>query len=306
VLDLVKRAGRPPLETLAPVAARELHRSGRRVLQPETPALAERRDIVIPGPGGDLPLRLYRGLGTKAADKLPALVYFHGGGWVIGDRDTHDVPCAWIANAARCAVVSVDYRLAPEHKFPSAVGDAIAATRWVAEHADPLGLDPARLAVGGDSAGGNLAAVVAIHARERGPALRYQVLIYPAVDFVGTYPSYDEFTSGVLLTKSATLWFRDHYLRGAADRLDWRASPLLAASHAGLPPATIVTAELDPVRDEGFAYAEKLRAAGVKVAYRRHSGQLHGFLTMGALIKAAEEEAVASALEMKAAFDGPG
>jgi len=304
VMDLVKQLGRPPFETLTPAAARETYRAGRAAMQPETPDLAERRDLVMPGPTGELPLRLFRGLGTQPSEKLPVLVYFHGGGWVIGDRDTHDVPCAWIANAARCAVVSVEYRLAPENKFPAAVDDAIAATKWVAANAEALGVDRTRIAVGGDSAGGNLAAVVALAARESGPKLCYQLLIYPAVDFTHDYEADERFKTDVTLTAAAVIYFRGHYLRDIADHSDWRASPLAAASHEGLPPATLITAGLDPLHDEGVAYKEKLEAAGVTVIYRHHLGQLHGFFTMGAFIAAAQTEAEASARELRAAFDG--
>src|SRR5262249_27090428 len=184
VLDLIRESGRPPYETLTPSEAREFYRAGRRILQPDPPEVAEVRNIKAPGPQSEIPLRLYRGIGTARGAALPALVYFHGGGWVIGDLGTHHGVCRLIANAKRCAVISVDYRLAPEHKFPAAVDDALGATEWIAAHGGALGIDPSRLAVGGDSAGGNLAAAVALAARDRGgPRLRFQLLLYPATDF---------------------------------------------------------------------------------------------------------------------------
>src|SRR5690348_2757880 len=214
VLELVRLSGRPPYETLSAPEARELFLAAREVLAPDPPPVAESREVSAPGPTGATTwLRLYRGASTKPGEVLPALVYFHGGGWVIGDLDTHDSLCRHLANAARCAVVAVDYRLAPEHKFPAAVEDCFAATRWVAERAATLGIDRERLAVGGDSAGGNLTAVMSLIARDRGaPRLRYQVLLYPAVDCGMTHPSHDRFAEGYLLTRPTMKWFYDHYL----------------------------------------------------------------------------------------------
>jgi acetyl esterase len=215
-------------------------------------------------------------------------VFFHGGGWVIGDLDSHDVVCRKLADEGRLIVISVDYRLAPEHKFPAAVDDAIAATKWIADHADKLGIDTARLSVGGDSAGGNLAAVVAIAARDgNGPAIAGQVLIYPAIDFAMTHPSHSEPDTSILLTHTVIKWFRDHYLNGAADVHDWRASPARATTLIGLPPAYVLTAGADPLRDEGDEYAHRLKEAGVAVTWRHFSGQFHGFFTMGKLLQQA-------------------
>jgi acetyl esterase len=207
---------------------------------------------------------------------------------VIGDLDSHDVVCRKLALEGELVVLSVDYRLAPEHKFPAAVDDAIAATKWIAENAKQLGVDAARLMVGGDSAGGNLAAVVAIAARDgNGPAIAGQVLIYPATDFTMAHPSHSERETSILLTHSAIRWFRDHYLNGGADVGDWRASPARAKTLIGLPPAYVLTAGADPLRDEGDEYAERLKQAGVAVTYRNFPGQFHGFFTMGKLLQQA-------------------
>ena len=303
VLDLMREAGRPPYETLQPSEARVLYRKGRALLQPEPPPVAQVRDLAMPAPHGEIKLRLYRGAGTRPDRKLPALVFFHGGGWVIGDLDTHDGVCRHLANAAGCAVIAVDYRLAPEHKFPVAVDDAFAALLWVASEAAALRVDATRLAVGGDSAGGNLSAVVTLRARESGfQGLRFQLLIYPATDFAGQYGSQERFAEGHLLTKANQAWFRGHYLRGEADYSDWRASPLRADSLAGLPPAYVLTAGFDPLCDEGEAYAARLEAEGVPVTRRLFPGQIHGFITMGKAIGAAETAVLEAADALKAAF----
>jgi acetyl esterase len=215
-------------------------------------------------------------------------VFFHGGGWVIGDLDTHDVACRKLADEGELMVISVDYRRAPEHKFPAAVDDAIAATAWIAVHASKFGIDAARLLVGGDSAGGNLATVVAIAARDgNGPAILGQVLIYPATDFAMTHPSHSEPETSILLTHSVIRWFSNHYLNGAADIHDWRASPARAKTLVGLPPAYVLTAGADPLRDEGDEYARRLKQAGVAVTHRTFPGQFHGFFTMGKLLQQA-------------------
>ncbi|WP_444542167.1 alpha/beta hydrolase [Chelatococcus reniformis] len=297
----MRRSGRPPFETLTPEQARATYIAARHALQPSMPAVAEVRELAAPGPAGEIAMRLFRGGGTRPSDQLPVLVYFHGGGWVVGNLDTHEVPCAWIANFAECAVVSVDYRLAPDCKFPAAFEDAFAATKWVAANGTTLGVDPSRVAVGGDSAGGNLAAAVAIAARDgSGPELGFQLLIYPAVDFTWGGAPEKELTTGVPVTTGGLDYFRDHYLNGVADRSDWRASPMLAESHAGLPPAYVMAAGVDPILSEGRAYASKLEQAGVPVTYRLVEGQLHGFVTMGKFIGVAESEVALAALQLKA------
>ncbi len=302
VLEMIRLSGRPPYETLAPAEARQFSRNARAVLAPEPPEMGAVRDIKI-GEGGAIPARLYRPLGSAPNAALPALIYFHGGGWVIGDLDTHDVVCRQIANGSGGAVVSVDYRLAPEHKFPAAVEDAIAATAWIAAHGATLGIDTARLAVGGDSAGGNLAAVVALDARDRnGPKLFQQTLIYPATESTMSHPSHERFAEGLLLTRPTMKWFLGHYLRGAEDLADWRVSPLRATSLADLPPALVLTAGYDPLCDEGEDYAARLAAAGVPVTRVRVEGVIHGFLTMGKLIPAANEAVAMIAAALKIAF----
>ncbi|UYO51561.1 alpha/beta hydrolase [Rhodopseudomonas palustris] len=279
-------AGRPAYETLTADEARAYYSAARLVSNPDPAEMASVRSIAIPGPAGDIPARLYTPNKLRQDEGLaPALVFFHGGGWVIGDLETHDVVCRGIAQDGELLVISVDYRLAPEHKFPAAVDDAIAATRWIADNAKTLDIDPEQLSVGGDSAGGNLSAVVALHARDHGgPLLAGQVLIYPATDFSMRHPSHSEPETSVLLTHSVIRWFRDHYLGAAQDADDWRASPARAETLAGLPPAFVITAGADPLRDEGDEYARRLVDAGVPVVHRTYPGQFHGFFTMGKLL----------------------
>ena len=247
-------------------------------------------DRTIPGPAGEIPVRVYR---PSAATGLPVLVYLHGGGWVICDLETHDPTCRAISNGAGCVVVSVDYRLAPEHKFPAAADDAYAATAWVAQHAQELGADASRVAIGGDSAGGNLTAAVALMARERaGPPLSFQVLIYPVLDLASESASRKENGEGYFLTAAGMTWYEEQYLRDDADRKNVLASPLLADDLAGLPPALVVTAEYDPLRDEGEAYGRRLNEAGVPATVSRYDGMFHGFLAFaGALDDATRAQA---------------
>ncbi len=289
VCDLIVASGRPPFETLTPDEARAAYLSSRRLLQPDPPPVAEVQELTADGPAGPIPLRLYRGQGADKGRLQPAIVFFHGGGWVIGDLESHDQPCRALANATPAIVVAVGYRLAPEHKFPAAVDDAVAATRWVSQNAARLGIDPSRLAVAGDSAGGNLAAVVSLDARDRGgPSIAAQVLIYPATDMGIETPSHARHAKQLPLTGAAMHWFVDHYLRTPADEADWRASPLRAADFRRLPPALVITAGFDPLRDEGEAYAAALQRAGVRVEQVRFEGQIHGFVNMGKVIADAE------------------
>jgi acetyl esterase len=289
VFKAFQEAGRPAYETLSPAEAREFYLAGRVVTNPEPPELKSVAPLAIPSPTGLIPARVYTPNKLRQINDLaPCLVFFHGGGWVIGDLDSHDVVCRKLADEGRLIVISVDYRLAPEHKFPAAVDDAVTATRWIAGNAKQFGIDPSRLMVGGDSAGGNLAAVVAIAARDgNGPAIAGQLLIYPATDFAMTHPSHGEPETSILLTHSVIKWFRDHYLNGAADVGDWRASPVRAKTLVGLPPAYVLTAGADPLRDEGDEYARHLKQAGVPVTYRHFPGQFHGFFTMGKLLQQA-------------------
>lgn len=300
LLDMVRVANRPAFETVGAVEARRLYAAGRPVLAPEPMPVAEARDLTMPGPGGALPLRLYRPIAGKM---LPALVYFHGGGWVVGSIETHDTVCRHLAVRAECAVISVEYRMGPEHKFPAAVEDCIAATEWVAENGAELGLDARRLAVGGDSAGGNLAAVVGLVVRDRGrPRLSYQLLIYPATDAGMGHPSVARYAEGYVLTGSTMRWFYEQYLRGPEDVADWRVSPLRAPDLAGVAPAFVMTAGYDPLVDEGDDYARRLAQAGVPVRHRRLDGQIHGFAGNGKVIRAAASALDEAAAALRAAW----
>jgi acetyl esterase len=251
LLDLLIERGIPPTETLTHQEARQVYRERRAVLQPAPQDIAGVTALAADGPHGVVPLRLYRPRLTNEA--LPAMVYFHGGGWVIGDLDTHDTLCRELANRSGCIVVAVDYRLGPEHRFPAAFDDALAATRWVHAHAGELGIDATRLAVGGDSAGGNLAAAVSLAARDDGSLpIVFQLLIYPATDMRRRHASHVTNGTGYLLTSETIRWYHDHYIDDPRHDLDWRASPLLHRDHGGLPPALVLTAGYDPLRDEGL------------------------------------------------------
>ena len=256
----------------------------------------------IPGPAGDMPVRIYRA--DLDARALPVLVYFHGGGHVIGNLDTHDGVARNLCNGAGCVVVSVDYRLAPEHKFPAAAQDAFAAVQWCATQGADIGIDPRRMAVGGDSAGGNLAAVAALMARDTGgPAIRLQVLVYPVTDYACDTGSYRTYAKGYGMLEAASMrWFRDHYLRDEADRINWRAAPLHTGDFSGLPPALVLTAQCDVLLDEGEAYAQRLRAAGVGVEYHECRGMIHGFFAMAPMIDGAVRAQSLACDAMKRAF----
>lgn len=279
LLDMMAATGVPAISALPVEDARRMvdmmpELSG---LIPEPVAKVE--DRPIPGPAGQITVRVYTPQGSKP---FPVLVFFHGGGFAIGSIEGYDELCRALTNAAGCIMVSVDYRLAPEHKFPAAVDDCYAATKWVAENANAIGGDPTRIAVGGDSAGGNLAAVVALMARDRGtPPLVYQLLVYPCTNFAAfDTPSHRENAEGYFLTKDDMVWFMDLYLRSEADAHNPYASPLRAQDLRGLPPALVITAEFDPLRDEGEAYAARLREAGVPVICTRYNGMIHGFVIM--------------------------
>ncbi len=281
-LDEIAALDPPPLETMTPDEAREMCIAEIEALgEPE--AVAEVRDFTVPGPGGEVPVRLYKP--ESAGDEpLPVLVFYHGGGWVVCNLDTHDTLCRQLANAVGCAVVAVDYRLAPEHKYPAAVDDSYAAASWVMENAGTFGGDPARVAVGGDSAGGNLATVVSMMARDRGePMPVCQILIYPVTDYDLERPSYLENAEGYVLTKAAMRWFFDCYFERDEDGYQPYASPIRAESLVGLPPALVITSEYDPLRDEGEAYAARLKEAGVPVKHTRYDGMIHPFIRRTAI-----------------------
>ena len=269
-----------PPGTLAPAEMRVSYATSRRALQPNVDEVAATEDLAIAGPGGRLRLRLYRG---AVDDKpSPCLLFLHGGGWALGDLDTHDGICRRIAACTGSCVLAVDYRLAPENKFPVALEDGATALRWLANEAGRLSIDPERLAIGSDSAGGNLAAVLALMGRDGIlPRSMYQVLLYPVTDLRMESESYRRVAADLPLTAAAMRYFADHYLPDVADRLDWRASPLLAPSLAGTPPALVLTYGHDPLAAEGRAYAERLEKEGVAVAALHLSDQAHGILNLG-------------------------
>ena len=289
MLDLLAASGEPPLETLSAQEARRIadERVIRTNMAPEP--IHSVSDVVIPGPGGPLRLRIYR---PSAAAPLPVLLYLHGGGWTVGNLDTHDPHCRRFANRAGCMVVSVEYRLAPEHRFPAAVEDVLAAAEWLAAEAPALGADAQRVAVAGDSSGGTLAATLCQLMRNRA-SLRIvlQVLIYPGTDLRMGSASYQRLGSGYFLTATKMRWFIGNYIRSPADTEDARASPLLADDFTGLPSALLITAGLDPLLDEGIAYGERLRAAGCALDHVNYDGWPHGFFFWARASAAADANA---------------
>ncbi len=305
LLSLLESMGDRSLAAGTPEQAR----AGFRLLtvdlrRPETIVpVGSTEDIAIPGAAGELPARIYR---PEAEGELPTILFLHGGGFVIGDVDTHDNQCRAVCRDVEAVVVSVGYRLAPEAPFPAAVEDALAATTWAADHVDELGGDAARLAIAGDSAGGNLAAVVAQLARDAGaPPIAAQLLLYPGVDFRegDDYPSREENAEGYFLTLEDMGWFRDHYV-GSSDPTDPRLSPLLAEDLSGLPPAVIVTAQYDPLRDEGEAYARALESAGVPVVLHCYDGLIHGFFDLGTLSPAAAAAVDETCADLRRLLEG--
>jgi acetyl esterase len=268
--------------------------------------LASVEDRAIPGPAGELRIRVYtpQAPHSEASGPFPGLVFFHGGGFVLCSLDSHDGICRSLAHAAGCSVVSVDYRLAPEHPYPAAPEDCYAATRWVAKHGGELGIDVTRLAVAGDSAGGNLAAVTAMMARDRGgPVLRFQLLVYPVTDFSFDTHSYRENAQGYFLTTGMMRWFWDQYLADAKQGAEPYASPLRARDLSSLPPGLCITAGYDPLRDEGEAFAERLRGAGIAVRTSRYDGMFHGFFAMGGRLDEARAAVAEAAAALRAALD---
>lgn len=257
-------------------------------------------DLQIAGPGGELPLRVYR---PSSERPLPSLLYFFGGGWVLGAIDTADGVVRSLANSSGALVVVVGYRLAPEHPFPAAIDDCYAAACWVAEHADEIGADPARLAVGGDSAGGNLAAGVTLRAREGGPALVGQLLVYPNTDQLADDESMRAADDPYLFNRHSVAWYRKHYLADPGDAASPLASPLRARTLAGLPPALVITAEYDPLRDQGEAYARRLAGDGVQVELTRYPGMAHGFFTMAGAVDASRAAIAQAASRLREWFD---
>lgn len=304
LLDLIEQRQVPPTHTLSVADARAYYRERRNLTQPKPPEVALVRELQMIAAHGTVPMRLYRPIGSSASALLPVLVYYHGGGWVMGDLDTHDSLCRALCNESACAVVSVDYRLGPEHHFPAAVNDALDAAIWVRDHAAELNLNASRLAVGGDSAGGNLAAVVSIAARDRGDlGIAFQLLIYPATDLHLSAPSHATNGQGYLLTSDTMNYFRAHYINDPAQYKDWRSSPLLHTNLSKLPPALVLTAGYDPLRDEGAAYAEALTAAGNRASYVCFERQIHGFITMGKALDEANTAVTMCAAELRRALE---
>lgn len=286
---LAREAGYPPFEALTPQQARKAYLASIPALQTPGGEVAQVRDQRIDGPGGPLALRLYRNARVDGGLPLACVLYLHGGGWTIGNLETHDGLCRRIARRAGVMVVAVDYRLAPEHPFPAALEDAACALRWVAAHADELGIAAQAIGVAGDSAGGNLAAALALMARDGAvPALACQALIYPVLDLTAGSDSYRRVTAQALLTAQTMHWFIAQYTPEAAQRLDWRASPLRASSLRGLPPALVLTVAHDPLCDEGRDYARRLDEDGVRVAALHLNDQFHGLLGQGRLIPSAD------------------
>lgn len=302
ILDGLAAAEGPTLAELGPEQARAMFKQMTLLEQPEDVARVD--DRAIPGPGGDIPLRVYTPA-EAVGERSGLLVWLHGGGWVIGDLDTADATCRALANRSGAVVVSVDYRLAPEHPAPAAIEDCLAALGWVTENASLLGAGSEKLAVGGDSAGGNLAAVLCHRVRDEfGPEIDFQLLVYPATDLTLSHASIDENAEGYFLTKASMEWFTACYLGDAGDPKDPSISPLHAASFEGLPPALVITAEYDPLRDEGEAYAQRLRDAGVQAEAVRYDGQIHGFFSMATAIERAKEAQSAAAEALRAALLG--
>ena len=299
LLDAMAANPGPAMSDVGPEAARANYVAMRALLGPGEP-VAKVEDRTIPGPGGEIPIRVYL---PEGASPFPAYVYFHGGGWVIGNLETSDQSCRLITNRSGCAVVSVDYRLAPEHRYPAAADDCYAALEWVAAHGAEIGVDPNRLAVGGDSAGGNLAAVVAQMARDKdGPAIGLQVLNYPVTNCDFTTPSYTDNAEGFGLGRQAMEYFWQQYLASPAQGTEPYASPAQATELSGLPPALVLTAEFDPLRDEGEAYAHALQTASVPVTCTRYDGLIHGFLGQTHAVPEADHAHTQIADALKAAL----
>jgi acetyl esterase len=303
VLEAMAAMNLTPPDKLPVQQAREQFKRARAPFVAPAQAVASVVDRAIPGPAEEMPVRLYRPQGSRPSEMLPALVYFHGGGWVFGDLDTHDPLCREVSNLAGCAVVSVAYRVAPENKFPAAVDDAVAAIRYIADNGHALGIDGTRIAAAGDSAGGTLSTAAALTFRDQGgPRMCLQALIYPVTDMTLDSAGYNRVPTGYTLPRERMLYFREAYLRGPEDIADWRASPLKARDVSNLPPALILTAAQDPLVEEAKAYADRLAAAGVPVEYTCYEGMVHGFLTLAGAIDAGHTAIAQVAASLKQAF----
>lgn len=306
ILDAAAKAeaeGRVQVHEVRPQDARQLYLDSRGAVSPEPQEVAFVADIYVDGTAGLIPVRYYRPTGTTEVDVLSVVIYFHGGGWVVGDLDTHDGVCRQLSNEGRFSVLSVDYRLAPEAKFPAAVDDCFAVVNWALKGANGLKINPERVAVSGDSAGGTLSIICAKMALDLGTPVVFQALIYPATDMHRTTQSHKDFGSGHLLTTQAQDWYHEQYLSSETDKDDWRASPILIDDLSRMPPAYIMTAGYDPLVDEGKAYADRLTAAGVPVIYKCHEGMIHAFITMGKVIDETNIAIAEIAIHIKDAFD---
>lgn len=304
LLDQMAANPMPKLWEIAPAQGREMYRMMASTLEPPSLPIGKIENLTMPGPAGEIKLRAYTPIAGGGA-ALPCLVYFHGGGFVIGDLDTHDALCRTLANETGARVVAVDYRLAPEHKFPAAPEDCYAAVKWVEENAAKLGIDPNRIAVAGDSAGGNLAAVACLMAKQKsGPRIVFQLLIYPTTQARANTDSIKAFAEGYFLEKKTMDWFFDQYLNAGVDVNDWRLSPLAAPDLSGLPRAYVVTAGFDPLKDEGKAFADKLNRAGVACVYVDYPGMVHGFFNMSGVVPTAREAIAEAAKAVRKAFEG--
>ena len=287
LMQLMIDKGVPPVNSMTPVEARASYRSRRTFTQPDAPEVFKVEDKVVSYEGVNVPVRVYHPLAAQSQAALPGLVYLHGGGWTVGDLDTHDVLCRSLCLQADIVVVSVDYRMGPEHKFPAAYDDTVAAFNWTVAHAASLGIDASRIAIGGDSAGGNLSAAACLGLRGQAVQPAFQLLIYPATIMWQDTASYHANGKGYMLTQESIAYYTENYLRTREDAKDWRASPQLAESHAGLAPAFVMTAGFDPLRDEGLMYANALSKAGVSAQYICFERQIHGFITMGRVMQEA-------------------
>jgi acetyl esterase len=297
VMQQVAALGFPPVHQVSPEQARANNKARPRA---PGPAVAKVEDRRLPGPEGEIPVRIYT---PEGSGPFPALVWFHGGGWVVGDLESADATARHLTVGASCVVVSVDYRLAPETKFPGPAEDCYAATKWVAQNAASINADSGRIAVGGDSAGGNLAAVISLMARDRGgPPLALQLLVYPVTDRDFSTESYVQNAEGYQLTRDSMVWYWEHYLKADADAANPYAAPLQAQDLRNLPPALVITAEYDPLRDEGEAYAHRLEAAGVTATCTRYDGMIHGFFGMAAAIDKGKQAIAQESAALKAAF----
>lgn len=298
-LDQAAASGAPGFDQMTVQQAREAIR-GLFATNAPPQAVKKVEDRVVNAGGVKLPIRIYTPDGNGP---LPILVFFHGGGWVVGDLESHDAPCRALANGAGCIVIAIDYRLAPEHKFPAPADDCYGATKWVVLNAASFGGDPKRIAVGGDSAGGNLAAAVAQMATDRGaPTIKYQLLIYPVTNYSYDTASYKNNGENYLLTKNSMQWFWNHYLSNPNDGENPYASPLRGQRLSNLPPAWVMTAEFDPLRDEGEAYAKRMKDAGVSVEYTDYKGMIHGFFSLGHIFDQGKKAVADACAKLKAAF----